>query len=333
MPSSWNYVEPEKFKMAQEKVHFLSYEISERGVEYDPNKIETIQKFPRPRDVKELRSFLGMANQLGGFVRELSMATNPLRTLLKKKSPFIWNEDHEAAFNITKAALLSPPVRAVYDPEKPTRVMTDASRKNGLGFIMQQKHYDEWKLVQAGSRYINETEAGYSMVELELLAVVWAFKKLRVYLRGLSFELIVDHQPLVSILDNQTLDMIDTPRIQRLKEKTAPYVFKTTWTKGATHFAADALSRKPVNEPTSEDAITAEDEVIDTRCYLRAATVCLDETIMPDPHLERVKEATKNDNELQDVIKAVRDENDFPDNWLAKIMMRGEYALLILPYL
>ena len=60
---------------------------------------------------------------------------------------------------------------------KPTRLLTDASRKHGLGFIMQQQHGDDWKLVQAGSRYINETEAGYSMLELELLTVVWAMQK------------------------------------------------------------------------------------------------------------------------------------------------------------
>ena len=178
-----------KFKCAQKEVTFCGFRISEKGIEYDPRKIDAIQNFPSPTNVTELRSFLGMSNQLGGFVRELSMATNPLRTLLKSRSPFIWTEDHQAAFELTKATLLSPPVLAVFDHEKPTRLLTDASRLNGLGYILQQRHGDEWKLVQAGSRYINETEAGYSMVELELLAVVWAMKKLRLHLLGIDFEL------------------------------------------------------------------------------------------------------------------------------------------------
>ena len=75
------------------------------------------------------------------------------------------------------------------------------------------------KLVQAGSRFITETESNYAMVELELLAVVWAMRKSQTYLQGLTnFELIVDHKPLKSILNTQTLDNVDNPRIQRLKK-------------------------------------------------------------------------------------------------------------------
>ena len=192
-----------------------------------------------------------MCNQLGGFVHNLSAATNPMRSLLKSRSAFVWNEDHQAAFEISKAVLLSPPVLAIFDMMKPTRLLTDASRKHGLGFVLQQQHGDNWKLVQAVSRYINEMEAGYSMIELELLAAVWAVQKLRLYLLGIPFELIVDHQPLVSVLGKQTLDMIDTPRIQRLKEKTAPFTFTVRWQKGSSHLAADALSRQPTREPTA----------------------------------------------------------------------------------
>ena len=66
------------------------------------------------------------------------------------------------------------------------------------------------------------------MVELELLAAVWAVKKCRLYLLGLpKFTLVVDHQPLVSILDKFTLDAVENPRLQRFKEKLAPYVFTT----------------------------------------------------------------------------------------------------------
>ena len=73
-------------------------------------------------------------------------------------------------------------------------LQTDASRLKGLGFALLQKHQATWKLVQAGSRFITETQSNYAMVELELLAVVWAMRKCRIYLQGLpSFELIVGH--------------------------------------------------------------------------------------------------------------------------------------------
>ena len=197
-----------KFKCAQKEVTFCGFRISEKGIEYDPTKLDAIQNFPAPTNVTESRSFLGMVNQLGGFVKELSMATNPLQSLLKARSPFIWTDDHNAAFEVAKKMLLSPPILTVFDPKRPTRLYTDASRLHGLGYVLQQKHEEEWRLIQVGSRFINETEAGYSMVELELLGVVWAMKKLRLYLLGIDFELIVDHQPLVSILNKQTLEML-----------------------------------------------------------------------------------------------------------------------------
>ena len=70
-----------------------------------------------------------------------------------------------------------------------------------------QKHNEEWKMVCCGSRFISETESRYSMVELEMLAVVWAVKKCRVYLMGMKqFSIIVDHKPLESIMDKKTLN-------------------------------------------------------------------------------------------------------------------------------
>ena len=89
-----------------------------------------------------------------------------------------------------------------FNPNLQTMLQTDASRLKGLGFALLQKRQETWKLVQAESRFITETESNYAMVKLKLLAVVWAMWKCRIYLQGLpSFELIVDHKPLESILN------------------------------------------------------------------------------------------------------------------------------------
>ena len=91
-----------------------------------------------------------------------------------------------------------------FDPKKPTALHTDASRLNGLGYVLLQKHGEEWKLIQCGSRFLTDTESRYSMVELELLAIVWATKKCRLYLQGHSeYNVITDHRPLVAILDKK----------------------------------------------------------------------------------------------------------------------------------
>jgi len=144
----------------------------------------------------------------------------------------------------------SPPILATFDPSLPAMLQTDASRLKKLGFALLQKHGNTWKLTQAGSRFITDTESKYAMVELELLGVVWAIRKCRIYLQGMQkFNVVVDHKPLESILNHQTMDMIDNPRIQRLKEKLSAYTFRTIWRKGKEHIFPDALSRAPCSDP------------------------------------------------------------------------------------
>ena len=312
-------ISEKKFNFGQRKVTFLGVELSADGIAADTRKISAIQEFPSPKNLTELKSFLGLANQLGGFTAKMSEACGPLRPLLRKAGPFIWTEDSERAFKNVKKVLESPDVLALFDLTKPTRLLTDASRLNGLGYVMQQLHGDTWKLVQAGSRFITDTESAYSMVELELLAAVWAMKKLRHFLLGIQFELVVDHQPLLSILNDKTLDMIDSPRIQRLKEKTAPFIFQTKWVKGSGHHAADALSRCPTANPTEEDIVAGKVDEHNLQRYLRACMVVVESRTdkvanavgmesneTADPMLNRIANETTNDDELQEVMKAIK---------------------------
>jgi len=100
---------------------------------------------------------------------------------------------------------------------KPTRLCTDASRQ-GLGFVLQQQTHDgKWTLIQAGCRFLFDTESRYAIIELELLAVCWAILKCHVFLAGLQhFQVFTDRNPLIPILNNHRLDEIENPCLQRL---------------------------------------------------------------------------------------------------------------------
>ena len=179
---------------------------------------------------------------------------------------------------------------------------------------MQEDDAGAWRLVEANSRFITDTEARYAMVELELLGVRWAMKKCHMYLFGLpNFTLVVDHLPLVSILDKQTLDCIDNARLQRLKVDTSPYNFTTVWKKGKDHRIPDALSRAPVNEPTAEDlddeqelyhyvSLVLNDTVMQIETEVRDGTP---DRTQVDPHLERIKAVASTDEEYQALLKAL----------------------------
>ena len=151
--------------------------------------------------------------------------------------------------------LRTSPVLSYFDASKPTRLSTDASRQ-GLGFTLQQNTAGTWSLIQAGSRFLKDTESRYAVIELEMLAVCWAVSKCKLFLTGLQhFTIVTDHNPLIPILNNHRLDELENPRLQRLKAQLMGYNFTATWVKGLNNDAPDALSRHPVHDPLTTDAL------------------------------------------------------------------------------
>ena len=226
----------------------------------------------------------------------------PLRGLLKEKNEFLMTVEHIQAFEKAREKLSSAPILAYYDPSRPTALHTDASRLNGLGFLLFQQQNDKsWRVVQAGSRFITETESRYAMVELEMLGVVWATKKCRLFLSGLpNFEVVVDHKPLIPILNKHAFNEIENPRLQRLRMNLAPYSFTATWKPGKNHNAPDALSRAPVDDPHPEDEL-AEKKV---EGHVRAMIAATRDT---DPRVNEIMKASMNDPEYVDLIELIID--------------------------
>ena len=311
---------PDKFKFAENEVNYVGFKINAEGVNTDPEKLKAMAEFPTPICLTELRSFMGIINQLGDFTTEVSTTADPLRELLKSKNEFRWTEAHTTAFQVTKKALVSAPTLAHFNPSKPTALHTDASRRKGLGYALLQQHADKWRLIQCRSRFLTDTESRYAMVELELLAATWAMKKCRIQLLGLShFELVVDHKPLVTILDRHRLDDIDNTRLQRLKEKTSLFSFTTRWTKDKDHCISDALSRAPVSDPSRDDQ-EAEEEV---EHHVHAVTINSSRMVheddqedqqehLCDPILGRLRSVALYDENYKALIDNVQ--NGFPSS-------------------
>ena len=321
---------PDKFSFGQEKVEFCGFEVGRDGIRADPNKVKAIQSFPKPTNLTDLRSFFGLVNQLGDFTSELSGAAEALRPLLRTKNAFQWLPEHDEAFDKVRAALASPPVLASFDPKLPTVLRTDASRLKGLGYAMLQEHSEgdkkQFRLVQCGSRFITETESRYSMVELELLAVVWATDKCKLYLQGMQlFSVETDHKPLIPILNQYQLQAIQTPRLQRLREKLVPYSFHATHVPGKDNVVADALSRAPV-EKAEDDAGMADEDPTQASLYRRARAIELDEDSDAgraprgisdqgprDKLIEGLIQDGREDAEYAKLKQAVQGEVDFKD--------------------
>ena len=88
-----------------ESVVFAGYTISNEGIQPIADRTAAIRNFPTPTNTKELKSFLGLSNQLGHFVPDLTHSVNALRELLKKNVAYQWLPDQEKAFQTTKDIL------------------------------------------------------------------------------------------------------------------------------------------------------------------------------------------------------------------------------------
>ena len=203
----------------QPKAKSSGYIVGPKGFAADPSLTKAIQEFPCPTNIKELCSFLRLANQLSNFIDSISTAMEPLCPLLKTKNQFMRDASHNQAFDTAKQVLSVTPTLAYYDPGCPTALHTDASRLCGLGVVLKQKKADgKWHLIQAGSRFLTDTETRYAMIELEMLVVAWAVKKCCIFLKGLSqFNIITDHRLLITILNKKHLGEIEDTCLQCLR--------------------------------------------------------------------------------------------------------------------
>jgi hypothetical protein len=91
-----------------------------------PERAISLKEFPRPQNIHELRSFLGLAQQLSGIISDLAHATEPLCHLLKKENKWIWSFDLQDAFNAVVNILMCDLVLINFDPSKLTILLTDA---------------------------------------------------------------------------------------------------------------------------------------------------------------------------------------------------------------
>jgi hypothetical protein len=179
-----------------EEIDFAGLQISASGIKPDPGQTEALAKFPQPKDITGVRSFLGMANQLSGFVPDFAHMSRHFIGLTGRNASFIWLPEHQSELKQMKHLLCSNLVVTHFDPDKDVTVLTDASRLHGLGFVLGHMVNNQFKLVTCGSKALTPTQQRYSTVELECLGVHYAVSKCSYYLKGLpSFTILTDHRP------------------------------------------------------------------------------------------------------------------------------------------
>ncbi|KAL0450940.1 UNVERIFIED_CONTAM: Retrovirus-related Pol polyprotein from transposon opus [Sesamum latifolium] len=128
-----------------EEIAFLGHVVSKEGVQPDPAKVRAILEWEPPKNVSEVRSFLGLAGYYRRFVKDFSVVAKPLTNLLKKNTPFNWNDRCAQSFEELKRRLTSAPILALPSGDGGYVVYTDASRQ-GLGCVFDAAWEDHKSL-------------------------------------------------------------------------------------------------------------------------------------------------------------------------------------------
>ena len=231
-------VNKSKITLGSPQIKFLGHRLSDRGIAVDPGYVAAVENFPRPRNVKQVRRFLGLGGFYAKFIPRFAEIVTPLNELKKKGVRFSWGEDQEKAFVGIKSLLCQAPTLRLPDFNRRFVLQSDASDV-AISAILNQEEEGHLAPIAYSSRKLSSLEKRYSIYEREALAVVYGCEKFRCFL---------EHKEFVVHTDSEALSWLrkrphQLGRIGRWVMRLSPFKFSLVHVRGTLNAAADALSR------------------------------------------------------------------------------------------
>lgn len=188
------FVKKSKCIFGQDAVEYLGHIVSGCGVSMDRQKIQAMLDRPIPKNIKELREFLGLTGYYHRFVCSYASIASPLTDLLKK-DPFQWSDAAQHSFDALKMAMASTPVLTLPNFKEEFILETDASDL-GIGVVLMQREH----LISYFSKKLSfrmQKASAYNV--WELYAITEAVRKWRQYLLRRKFVIRTDQKNLSGI--------------------------------------------------------------------------------------------------------------------------------------
>jgi hypothetical protein len=230
-----------KCHFCKPEVKFLGHIICDKTVKADPDRIEAILRYPVPRNQKQLRKFLGVCNFHQQFILNYASYVEPLLVLLRKGNKWSWSKALQNAFEILRAKFAESIHLVHPDENKGYIIHTDASGRAIAGVLLQKDDDGHYYIVSTASRVLNAAEQRYSTCECELLAIVYALDRFKVYIYGHKIVLCTDNKSLIFVHKC----VITSKRVARWMLNIQECDIEIRHIKGVQNHLADVLSRNP----------------------------------------------------------------------------------------
>lgn len=224
------------------KTRYLGFIISTKGLMVDPDKISVVKSWAAPKTIKGIQSFLGFCNFYRRFIANFGRIARPLINLTKKGATFDFDLNCHKAFKLLKNAMTSAPLLSHYNPERYSRLETDASDGVVAAVLSQKDEQDNWHPVAFFSKTMQPAELNYEVHDKEMLAIIRGLDNWRAELQGSphKIEIVTDHRALEYFMTSKNL----TARQARWSEILSQFFFQIMYRPGRQNASADALSRR-----------------------------------------------------------------------------------------
>jgi hypothetical protein len=200
------HLKPGKCEFYHQEVKYLHLIICMEGIKMDPEKITAVQDWEAPRNLKDIRVFLGFANFYHRFVQNYSKIIQPLTLLTRKGVTFVWKEEQQKAFDDLKNMFTSTPVLAGFDPNRDVIVETDTSDYVSAGVLSQCDNDGILHPVAYILKKHSPAECNYEIYDKELMAIICAFEEWRPELQSVI-------NPIRVLSDHKNLEYFTTMKL------------------------------------------------------------------------------------------------------------------------
>lgn len=251
---------PKKSKFGKSSIPWLGFVVSKEGVAVDTSKTEAITKLPHPGNIRQLQRYMGSVNYFAKWIPSLAVINKPLRNLLKKDTPWYFDDDCKEAMAEINRHLTSPPIMAFPDASKQFVLVTDASRY-GVGGCLSVRPVDSddptlERPVMYFSQSLSKAETNWDARQLEAYALLVGLERCRSLIGTRKIICFTDHVNLTFMFRHSptAANSILGSKLMRWASRLAGFNFELRYKRGVDNTMADYLSRVKY-EPESEDVI------------------------------------------------------------------------------